>query len=107
MLASDTTAAFLSVLVTVAWVGVAVGTVPGLVALVFSFICRQQSRWRVIGIVLGSISILTSIGGLLFVVLLTAGVEILVWLLLCIPLVVGATAVFRWSRKYEKNVNTE
>jgi hypothetical protein len=98
ILASDTTAAFLSFLVTMFWIGMAGGTLCGFVSLALYFFRLNSTPWKVSGITLGMFSNGAGTAGLLF--LITADhAEPAAWGAVFVPIVLGTLAVFIWVRK--------
>jgi hypothetical protein len=104
LFASDTTAAFLSILVKVFFIGMVGGTLPALIAVGLYFLSRGRSRWWIIGVVLSSYSILAGLAGFLFVIG-TVQMPFLFWVAVLAPLSMGTAGVIMWIRsRHEKAV---
>jgi cadmium resistance protein CadD (predicted permease) len=97
ILASDMTAAFVSLLAILFWIAIVGGTIPGLLALRLYFANRNHRKWKAVGVVLGGCSISVGVSALAFIILFTARTEFYGWVCALIPLVIGVLSVIMWS----------
>lgn len=102
ILASDTTAAFLSPLTFLFWIAIIGGTVAGLLSLLLHFFRRAP---RVVGVTLGLLSTVTGLGGVMFFIMFTAGAESIAWLGVLTPLVIGVLDIILWKFRRQTDVH--
>ena len=100
ILASDTTGTFLLPLMILFWVVIGGSTLAGLLSLILYFFRRVP---RVVGITLGLLSTATGVGGVIFFIIFTAGVESIAWVGVLIPLVIGVVDLILW--KYRRQTD--
>ena len=104
MLASDTTILAVKGVVYLFFIGISVGALTGLFSLGVFLFGSERSHWRTLAVVLGLISIVAGVAGLLFVSF-GGSWEFLGWAAASTPLIIGICAVVIWARGF-KNAKT-
>ena len=96
MLASDTTVLAVRAVVYLFFIGMTLGTLPGLLSLGAFFFKRERNHWRIAAVISGSLSVGAGIAGLLF---LGSGGSwnFLGWAVASTPLIIGTCAVLIWA----------
>ena|SRR2546425_931060 len=96
MLASDTTVLAVRAVVYLFFIGMTVGTLPGLFSLAVYFFKRERSHWRIAAVILGLLSVGAGVAGLLFVGF-GGSWDFVGWAVASTPLIIGICAIVIWA----------
>jgi hypothetical protein len=100
ILASDTTAAFLRIAVLFFWIALAGAAVPAILSLGLYCSTRKRQPRKVIGVVLGSITMTASLAALACVIVFTnRQLGLVAWAGVLAPLLLGGFALALWVRR--------